>query len=86
MLFNTSWTKNQSKDPWSNESGQTINKFTNLDFPESRGPISLPKSYLLGAQVMFSVAVIRPDEINRRTNLFFKASTHEMNEFMKIIF
>ena len=35
--------------------------FTNLDFPEIRNPISLPKRYLLGAQVVWGRDEISPD-------------------------
>ena len=33
------------------KSGQMESYFTNLDFPEIRGPISLPKRYLLGGPI-----------------------------------
>ena len=38
--------------------------FTNLDFPEIRGPISLPKRYLLGKSVVWGRDEIWPDRIH----------------------
>ncbi len=55
----TSWFEEQKQNFPDTKlcSGQIEKYFTNLDFPEIRGPISLPKRYLLGAQNTCEAAI-----------------------------
>ena len=60
------------------ESGQMESYFTNLDFPERSGPISLPKRYLLeGPKTGRVFGRLKFDQLECLSKLFEQKKSHQ---------